>query len=81
MFKTLIAIIFAALVLSGCPRWDLAQSVVNERGATISDEEFQSLEWVYCRLPRIGAVARRYQNQPLKLYAYEIICQTHWSTD
>jgi hypothetical protein len=78
-FITFIVIsIVVAVLLSGCTNWEAYQAAANHHGKTVADEEFESIHWAFCRVPRIGAVERRFGDGTVEREAYDIICVDFW---
>lgn len=67
----------AALVsLQGCAEYGVAKTAIAVNGAKIADEELVVARWVVCDKATVGAVRRKYANDPAGLKAWQDYCST-----
>lgn len=69
------AAIFAVYVLlSGCAEYSAVKQGVATHGAQIADEELVVARWLTCDKATVGAIRRKYANDPAGLKAWQNYC-------
>ena len=69
-------IVAAYLALTGCAEWQAVKSSVATHGAMAADEALITARWASCDAATVGAVRRRYSNDPEGLAAWQAYCTT-----
>ena len=62
------------LSLSGCAAADELRQRIAEEGAGAADRLLNDAEWFMCRASSVGAVTRRYWDDPQKRQAWADLC-------
>jgi hypothetical protein len=71
MQKTSLALLLAALALSGCE----TLVSVEKKAVDAADGVLVGAEWTICRAATVGSVLRRYGTSPERMNAWVSLCQ------
>jgi hypothetical protein len=69
-------LVAACAALTGCAEWTVVKTSVAEHGAAVADQELVTARWATCEAVTVGAIRRRYANDPEGLKAWQAYCST-----
>lgn len=73
--KTALALVVAlTLLLTGCAEFGAVKSGIASHGAKAADEALIVARWATCEAASVGAIRRKYTNDPDGLAAWQAFC-------
>jgi hypothetical protein len=67
-------LVAACAALTGCAEWTAVKTSVAEHGAAVADQELIAARWATCEAATVGAIRRRFANDPEGLKAWQAFC-------
>jgi hypothetical protein len=74
--KRTLTILLLAAVMNGCAQFSLFKSAVAVEGARVADEALTVSEWGQCEAATVGAIKRRYKDNPEGLRRWQEFCSS-----
>lgn len=73
-FFLLAAVIAVSVLLTGCAEWGAIKSGVSVHGARLADEQLITARWMSCEAATVGAIRRKYKDDPVGMRAWQDFC-------
>jgi hypothetical protein len=78
--KTVLVLLLLTLLVA-CAPYPTYSAVVAQKGAEISDQELVTARWLTCEAATVGAIRRKYANDPTGLEAWRSFCSLRESAN
>jgi hypothetical protein len=78
IMKTVLVLLLLTLMVA-CAPYPTYSAVVAQKGAEVSDQELITARWLTCEAATVGAIRRKYANDPVGLAAWRDFCSLHES--
>lgn len=69
-----LAVVVALLVMTGCAEFSAMKSGIATHGASAADQALEAARWGACTAATVGAIKRRYANDPTGLRGWQDYC-------
>jgi len=77
MKYTAILVNLLALMIQGCAGFTTAKTAIAIEGFKVADEALAVSEWGQCEAATVGAIRRKYKDNPQGLKRWQAFCTTN----